>query len=250
MSESTHKPEVSTGACAQVQQALLEAPRPGDPLPAGLQAHLQECAGCQRLRSQLLLLDDVAREQAPELPDGFELALQRRLNESAAKRDGAAAPARRRWIAFAAAAALLLSVGALWLATRQQHGDGEAPPTYHRLRLAVQALDDHAEVLFDVELPDGVSPLPGTGELVGRGRTLQWRSSLHRGLNELDLPLQARQARGQSGRGAPMVQVRLSAGTQRWSAAVPFESHASLAAPPEVRLALVLLPARDDRRLP
>jgi hypothetical protein len=246
MSEPTHKPEVAgpTGACAQVQQALLEALRPGDPLSAPLQAHLQDCATCQRLRSQLVLLDDVAREQAPELPEGFELSLQRRLKESAAKRERETAPAaRRRWIALAAAAAVLLSVGALWLATRQQGGGGDQPPTYHRLRLAVQALDEHDEVLFDVELPEGVSPLPGTGELVGRGRTLQWRSALHRGLNELDLPLVARHARGQ-------VQVRLSAGAQRWSAAVPFETHSSLAPTgPDVRLALVLAPARD-RRLP
>ena len=247
--QQTDRPgeESATSRCAQVRQALLEVLHPGESLPAPLQDHLQRCPGCQRLRSQLVLLDEVAREQAVELPEGFEISLQRRLQQTAARqaRQPAAGSRRRGRLVFAAAAAVLLSVAAIWLATHWHGTGGDVPPTYHRLRLAIQATEEHPEVLFDVDLPDGVSPLAGTGELIGRGRSLQWRSALHRGLNELDLPLMARRPRGQ-------VRVRLSAGGQHWTAGVAFDAaHASLdpAAPGhehEVRLALVLTAGEAD----
>ena len=67
--------------CREAQKRLLEAERLEGRLPESLEAHLHECATCSALRAQLSTLDEVIREQAPELPDGFELSLRRRLKQ-------------------------------------------------------------------------------------------------------------------------------------------------------------------------
>jgi len=223
-------------SCAEVERQLLEALHPDQP-EAALSRHLDQCSRCQKLRAQLLLLDGAVREQTPELPQGFELAVRRRLQQSeaaaAGRTGGRALPAGWRRLALAAAALVLCTTAALWVATRMQRDDAL---TYHRLRLAVHSSEEHPEVLFDVDLPEGVRPLSGTAELLGRGRTLHWRAPLHRGLNELDLPLSAARADGQ-------VHVRLRAGARVWTSTVAFASGRSARGPsaaPAVELALVL----------
>jgi hypothetical protein len=230
-------------ACAREQQQLLAAERPEAPLPPALEQHLAQCPRCRSLRSQLALLDGVAREQQPELPQGFELALRRRLEahareQPATQRDeGTRAPTRhRRRLALAAAALVLVAAAALlWRAT-QRRDDGAAP-SYHRLRLAIRSAADHPDALFSVELPDGVRALPGAAGLSRDGQRLRWRSAIHRGQNELDLPLLAARPRGE-------VLVQLRIGAQQWSRSISFDTRhpaaaRSRAAAP-LRLALLL----------
>jgi len=223
--------------CGDVQRLLLEAPRPGDPLEAAAQAHLAECERCRALRSQLVLVDDATREAAPELPDGFALSLRRRLREHrAAEAQPAAVPERRRSrtpIVLAAAAVVLVAAGVATLTARWS-GD---KATYQRLHLAVQATQDCDEVLFDVELPDGVKPMPGLPEAIGRDRTLQWRSQLRAGANDFDLPLVAQRRTGE-------VQVRLRLGEKTWTGTVSLAAAQGRAdaGPAEVRLALLVGP--------
>ena len=171
------------GLCRDVQWRLLAALRPGDVLDAAPEAHLRECARCQAIRAQLLVVDEAVHEAAPELPAGFELSLRRRLREhrpavgspKADEPQPAAAPPQRRSrtpIVLAAAAMVLVAAGVVTLAARWQGDGGKA--TFHRLHLAVEATQDCGEVLFDVELPEGVKPLPGLPESIGRDRSLKW----------------------------------------------------------------------------
>jgi hypothetical protein len=117
-------------------------------------------------------------------------------------------------VALAAAAVVLLSVGGLWVATRWRGGHEERF-TYHQLRLVIRSAEEHQEVLFDVDLPEGVRLLPAAGDLMGRGRTLQWRSAIRQGVSEVDLPLVAQQAKGQ-------LHVRLRSGGRVWTGDVAF----------------------------
>lgn len=206
------------GDCAKVQQALLYAQRPGDPLAGPLEQHLVSCPCCGVLRGELLLLDSLTREQRAALPEGFELALRQGLE--------AAETLRRRTLArrggsawtrplMAAAAALLLVLGGVQLARRGR--DAAAPASYHRLHLAIAASRDYGEVLFDVALPRGVRAAAATAALVGRGARLQWRSTLRRGVNVIDLPLVAQRAAGQVG-------VRLQAGAAVWTGTIGFSA--------------------------
>jgi hypothetical protein len=235
------------GRCADVQRLLLEALRPGDSLDAAAEAHLQACARCRGLRDQLLVVDDAAHEAAPELPAGFELSLRRRLREHRPGRGAAPAandrqpatvvPPRRSRTPFilAAAALVLVAAGVVTLAARWQGG---GKPTFHRLHLAIQATQDCDEVMFDVDLPEGVRPLPGLPESIGRDRSLQWQSPLRAGANEFDLPLLAQHRRGE-------VQVRLRMGEKTWTGTVSLatsQGRADDAAPAEVRLALLVGP--------
>jgi len=192
--------------CARVRQALLHAQRPGERLAEPIERHLGSCPGCGVFRGELRLLDSLTREQRPPLPEGFELALRRRLQAAGTPpRQHLAARGGAAWMRplLAAAALLLLVLGGVQLARRGR--DAAGPASYHRLHLAIAAARDHGEVLFDVELPVGVRAAAATAELVGRGARLQWRSSLRRGVNVMDLPLVAQQAGGE-------VRVRLQAG--------------------------------------
>jgi len=128
-------------ACGEVRQRLLEAHRPEEQLPPRLEEHLATCPRCRAHREQLTLIDDLARQQRPELPEGFELALRRRLRdearaEPAGAPDGAApAPRARRWPrrALAIAAGIVLVLGAyialsiliLWMGLRESIRRGD-----------------------------------------------------------------------------------------------------------------------------
>jgi hypothetical protein len=235
--------------CRDVQRLLLEALSPGDLLDGVAEAHLEQCARCRALRAQLQLVDGVTREQAPELPAGFELSLRRRLREHRAmttpgqradEQQPAAGGTRRRSrapIVLAAAAVVLVAAGVVTLAARWQGGTGKV--TFHRLHLAVQATQDCEEMLFDVELPEGVKPLPGLPEAIGRDRSLRWRSPLRAGANDFDLPLLAQHRRGE-------VQVRLRLGDKTWTSTVSLAAAQGRAADgtatDEVRLALLVGP--------
>lgn len=194
--------------CEELRQRLLEAHDVGDSLPVELEAHLEACDECQIFRSQLLLLDNATRAQAPELPEGFQLSLRRRLNEKAGR-----GSSRKGWLRpLAAAAAIAVVVGAVVLAGRWST-DSERRPTYHRLQLSIQSTRDLEEVLFDVDLPRDVRPLSATSQALGAGQHLRWRSAVRRGTNELELPLVARTTTGS-------VRVRLTAGGQTWTKTV------------------------------
>lgn len=212
--------------CAPVRQALLQALRPGDPLADPLELHLASCRGCSVLRGELALLDDLTREQLPALPEGFELALRRRLQVAAP-----AATARRRppltreWalgprLLATAAALFLLVLGGVWLARRGR--DPAAPATHHRLHLALDAARDYDDALFDVVLPPGVRASPATAALIGRGARLTWSSAVQRGSNQIDLPLLAQRAEDGE------VRVLVRAGRTVWSGAVHFAAPGAL----------------------
>jgi len=246
-------------SCALVEQQLLEARHPGDPPPPAFANHLEGCPRCQRFRAQILLLDDLAREQAPELPQGFQLSLRRRLEQTAKSKkeisriDEARPISRRvasprrilplgarfaspRLVLLAAAAIVLVCAGALWVASRWK-AQGE-PLSYHRLRLAIQSTVEHQEVLFDVALPEGVRTLPATAGVLGQSGRLQWRSAVRSGVSEMDLPLVARRLDGR-------VRVRLTAGRKVWTGSIGFDGTIKSASSPSteqgLRLAAVLL---------
>jgi len=222
--------------CDELQQFLLSAHRPAEPLPDRLGAHLAQCPSCQTLRAQLTLIDELAQEHQPELPAGFELGLRRRL-QTAAKtpepeapaptRDAAGSPSgaqRRVWVraALAAAAVVLLSLSTL-LVLRPWETTTEERETYYRLHLAITSTEENAEVLFDVDLPEGVRPLSSTAAALGQRPRLRWTSAIRRGVNEFDLPLAARSAAGQ-------VRVRLRAGQRTWNGTISLSGKARTAA--------------------
>lgn len=252
MNERTKPPtEGPDPRCSELQQLVLGLPRPDDALPDELEQHLAGCRACQVFRAQLSSLDALTRAQAPELPAAFELDLRRRLREvdsqSEARQqlDRATTTARRRplRLVLAVAAMALLTVG-VWAAIRWTSGSPAVQPTYHRLRLSIQSAQDYGEVLFDVQLPDGVRLLPTTGAVLGRGKSLAWRSPVRGGRNSFDLPLVARGATG-------TVRVRLQAGTRVWHGTVPLDARtqaASASAAPgrELRLAWVLPPRKPQ----
>jgi hypothetical protein len=214
--------------CSEVQNHLLHAHHPADALPTELGSHLEACEACRTFRTQLVGLDAAVLQQAPELPDGFELALRRRLKNVAHSSAAAETPrleapvadkvahARRRtlWFALSAAAVVLVVAGSLLLLSRWPHSEAE---TYHRLRLSIESTRNYDAVLFTVDLPPGVRLLPATGEALGPGRT--WQSPLRRGINEIDLPLAARQTDG-------VVRVHLRVGAKIVTRSVGF-AHAS-----------------------
>jgi anti-sigma factor RsiW len=186
--------------CAEVQKLLHDEP---GHLPADATRHLQRCRSCQIVQQELLLVKDLLRQAPPPaLPDGFELALRRRLvQESRAMR-----PVARRWVqaAVAMAAALAVVVGAMLVWKLRQAPTEKAPtptmmPTvamvsYHRLHLSVQNRAALPEALFDVELPDGAALVGGLDNELGGGRVVRWRSDLLPGINAIDLPIVLRQA--------------------------------------------------------
>lgn len=246
MSAGTRRPADSDDArCDELQQLLLRSQRPDDALPDDLEAHLSQCPSCQAFRAELVTLDALTREQAPELPAGFQLDLRRRLNEvekseAAPAGEEASPDATRRSglmrAALAAAALVLIAAGALLAASWL--GGPEERQTFHRLKLSIQSVQAFDEVLFDVELPEGVRLLPATGAVIGRGRALRWRSSVRQGLNRFDLPLAARSAAGS-------VKVQMRAGSRIWRGTVPLDGQsgaasASAEARGDVQLAWVL----------
>jgi hypothetical protein len=203
--ENKDRPEGGGGGggvtCAQVRERLLAARRLDQSLAGELESHLASCEACRARHAELVLLDEVARAQAPALPEGFELALRRRLQArawAAAESERGAAPAARRLprLALAAVAAVLLAVGALLLAPRWTSTPRDAAESYHRLRLSIESAADLAGVHFTLELPDGVRLLPATFAALGTARGAAWRSEVRKGLNEIDLPLVARQRAG------------------------------------------------------
>jgi hypothetical protein len=247
MSAGTRPPTQSDDArCNELQQLLLRSQRTDDALPDDLETHFSRCPSCQAFRAELVTLDALTREQAPELPEGFQLDLRRRLNEvekseAATAVEEASPDATRRSglmrAALAAAALVLIVAGAL-LAASWLGGPKEPVATFHRLKLSIQSAQAFDEVLFDVELPEGVRLLPATGAVIGRGKTLRWRSSVRQGLNRFDLPLAARSATGR-------VKVRLRAGSRIWRGTVPLDGGAGAAsagaeAQGDVHLAWVL----------
>ena len=245
MSEDTRRPEQRDAArCDELQQLLLRSQRPDDALPDDLEAHFEQCPSCQAFRAELVTLDTLTREQAPELPEGFQLDLRRRLkevekSEAAPVVEEASPDAPRRSglmrAALAAAALVLIAAGALLAASWL--GGPEERLTYHRLKLSIQAGQTLDEVLFDVELPEDVRLLPATAAVIGRGRTLRWRSSVRQGLNRFELPLAARSPAGR-------VKVRLQAGSRVWRGTVPLNGQTLSSRDPirqgDLRLAWVL----------
>jgi hypothetical protein len=241
--------------CSEVQQHLLQALHPEEAGSPALRQHLASCPPCQIFRSQLLLLDDLARQQAPELPEGFELSLRRRLNESArgdstmkpASDEAAAAALAKRGTGIrvaAAAAVLVLVFGVGALVASRWFKAGEEKLTYHQLHLSIRAQKEYNEVFFNVTLPEGIRPLPNTVEALGQ-RNLLWQSALRRGFNELDLPLVSSRTEGR-------VIVRVSAGKEYWTGSVAInptdkQTSDSRRDGQELRLALVLGPDNSER---
>ncbi len=184
--------------CKQLEHRL--AADPEAPLGAEEETHLAACQGCQDLRADLLLLREVGREGAPELPSGFELELRRRLYQTDERSqrvtpDEEDSPPVRRVglvLALAATVVLILGGGLLarhWLDSGAPDGDA-APGTYHQLRLAVNvraALDAR----FELELPRGVRLAGPAAEALGSGGRPGWQSRLKPGANVIELPLQA-----------------------------------------------------------
>ncbi len=237
--------------CNEVQQHLLHLLHPQEVLPVHIQEHIANCKPCQTFQSQLLMLDDLTRAQAPELPDSFQLSLHRRLKEKATSRalttpsisgneKASSSPRSRKWFRTVwAAAALVLIIGGALLFTSRWNITGEKHLTYHRLRLAIQSTGEYPEVLFDIDLPPGVHSLPATGAILGKDN-LQWQSPLHPGINEFDLPLVASSKLGK-------VIVRLRAGKESWTGTVMLNGgresqafHSSTNNKDQQRLALML----------
>lgn len=174
-------------SCAEVQQQLREAAQPAEELSGSAGSHLLECSTCQSYQQELTVLGGVLRGMAPpELPDGFELGLRRRLLAEAKQKRAAAAPRPRlRLVAAAAVLLLVLSGGVIWWSL----SSGPAEVSYHRIHLATKTMTPQ-EALFDLRLPDGVEVAPGVQEVFGRGRVVRWRADLRPGLNSFDLPVQ------------------------------------------------------------
>jgi hypothetical protein len=249
--------------CDEVRRSLCAAHHPGEPLPAPLTLHLSGCEGCRAFRADLVLLDGAVHEQAPELPEGFELSLRRRLTqaESAlrqtppsgpeARMEAPAVQTGRPWArtAIATAALLLGAVGALLYAAHLQ-SPGEDQATCYRLRLTIQSARAYPEVLFDVDLPEGVRAHPELVEAIGAGQSLRWRSALPAGRSEIDLPLVARST-------AETVRIQLRVGDEVLTRTVTFgrsnagkkTSASGARAEDEPRLAFVIgepSPGTDD----
>lgn len=139
----------------------------------------------------------------PALPNGFELALRRRLVQESRSMQPAS---KQRWVqrALAMAAALAVVLGGLlvWKLTQAPTQKGPAPTvapaiamvSYHRLHVSVQNRAAVPEALFDVELPEGAALVGGLDNELGGGRVVRWRSDLLPGTNAIDLPIVLRQA--------------------------------------------------------
>jgi hypothetical protein len=237
-------------SCADTQRELHEARPIGMVTTVAAREHLAGCRACQQVQQELFLLGGALRSQpAPDLPPGFALSLRRRLAEEPAlsaetPRSRSAPRSRRRWIyaSCAAAAVLLLALGSVLLyQTRTGSSVGDrAALGYHRLHLSVSARQSHPEALFDVTLPEGVRLDPAAGAALGEGQVLRWRSALRPGLNEVDLPLVARQLPAR-------VEARITVSGKSVSRAVVIAGPAPRAAAAESPLQLALALDEDPQ---
>jgi hypothetical protein len=192
--------------CDEARHELHQAARPEQGISAALDKHLRSCAGCQAVREELIQLREGLRQlPAPPVPEGFELALRRRLKSEADDLQRAGAnqaggqvkgTARTSWtrrlLPIAAAASVLLLLGALtsFSILRLRAQDSGSTGQAFALHLSVEAAEEQRDALFDVQLPPGIRLTPVAARAVpGSGPTVRWRSHLRPGRNEIDLPL-------------------------------------------------------------
>jgi len=210
--------------CTDATKLLHGAPDDGD---AVLRAHLEQCAPCRALKRDLQTMRAVMPEIDPDpLPVSFELDLRRELNAVAEERaQGTQREPRTasRWMgwAIAAAAAVLLAIGASWWIRRAAQPPGV---TYHRVHLVVRTATPHPRALFDLQLPANVELVPEAGALLRHGNELRWRSALQPGINEIELPLVSRRT------DTAAIRARLTVGGRSFTATVNLHPHATPAA--------------------
>jgi anti-sigma factor RsiW len=115
-----------------------------------LEAHLQECRECARLRDTRVALGAAIRAEIPALraPDGLRTQVRARLRSAAGRplSRWTMAPFSSRWLAFAASLALV-ATGSWWVASNRAAGSA----------LGDQVLASHVRSLMPGHLTDVVS---------------------------------------------------------------------------------------------
>lgn len=226
--------------CTDVKRLLHEEPQAGR-VDGSVRAHVASCGACQQVQKQLEVMQLALAEQPlPELPSGFEFELRGRLMAEAAKqevREVAATQQRRSRrfavVAMVAAAAVLLvaSAAIFWTALQP-----EGAANYHRLQLSIKSLQVHPAAQMELELPAGVELMPDAAAVLGKGKTVRWRSKLARGVNSIALPL-----RTMAGVQKAKVTVRLKVGERSLARSVELQGGvARLDGQPGVKLAWVV----------
>lgn len=230
--------------CVEVQKLLNEEPQPGSVQLPEVEAHLEQCPDCRSIRQELVGLRAVLRTLQPAaLPEGFDLKLRRRLVAESKQQQRVGKKASSRWslsrreklMALAASVLLVLSGVVIWRALVPGSVQ-EEPVSYHRLHLAISAVQAHEGALFDIALPGGVELVPEAGAALRAAGTLRWKSDLLPGRNEIDLPLMVR-----GGVTGP-IHARLTVEGRTFSSEVALEARggrASLRAPGKVGVKVV-----------
>jgi anti-sigma factor RsiW len=179
--------------CVRELDALVDG-TVGEARAAELHEHLEACAGCARQMEELAATVELLRRAGvPELPDGYEQALHRKLAASPAPAEaglfarlrGSFGRSRVAWAAVGAAAAAGVAFAVVGL-RRPQAPPGEAiaagpvAPTFRvpARKLAVVKIDFVAEqAVSDVEFASGGRELPD--------REFRWHAPLSQGSNAI-----------------------------------------------------------------